>query len=211
VPTGLIHISVPKGNPRSRPGIVVRRRRHLEVTEHLGIPVTTPAFTMIDLAARLPPRELDAAINAADKLDLVSPVKLREQLDRMPRMPGMKILRNRLDRHTFVLTDSELERLFLRIAGAAGLAQPETGGILHGFKVDFHWPDLDLVVETDGLRYHRTPAQQSRDRLRDQILTAAGLTVLRYTHWQVRYDPRHVRATLVAVARRPGSGRRSPS
>jgi very-short-patch-repair endonuclease len=68
--------------------------------------------------------------------------------------------------------------------------------------VDFYWPDLKFVVETDGLRYHRTPAQQAQDRLRDQIHTAAGLTALRFTRAQVRYDPHHVEAVMAAVARR---------
>ena len=74
-----------------------------------------------------------------------------------------------------------------------------TGRTLNGFKTDFHWPDLGLVVETDGLRYHRTPAQQARDRVRDQAHAAAGLTPLRFTHEQVRFDPDYVRATLAAV------------
>ena len=67
--------------------------------------------------------------------------------------------------------------------------------------LDFHWPALKLVVETDGLRYHRTPAEQTTDRLRDQAHVAAGLTPLRFTHAQVRFEPGHVRATLAAVAR----------
>ena len=79
--------------------------------------------------------------------------------------------------------------------------------------VDFYWPELGLVVETDGLRYHRTPSQQARDRLRDQAHAAAGLTAIRFTHEQVCYESRHVRATLEAVARRlltePASARRS--
>jgi very-short-patch-repair endonuclease len=56
------------------------------------------------------------------------------------------------------------------------------------------------VVETDGLRYHRTPAEQARDHLRDQTHTAAGLTPLRFTHEQVRYEPEHVLAVLRATA-----------
>ena len=67
-----------------------------------------------------------------------------------------------------MLTDSALERLFLPVASAAGLPHPETGVWLNGFKVDFHWPALGLVVETDGLRYHRTASQQAADRRRDQ-------------------------------------------
>jgi very-short-patch-repair endonuclease len=73
---------------------------------------------------------------------------------------------------------------------------------LVNFPVDFFWPDLGLVVETDGLRYHRTPAQQARDRVRDQALSAAGLTPLRFTRAQVRFDPGHVEATLATVAER---------
>ena len=74
--------------------------------------------------------------------------------------------------------------------------------IVNGFEVDFHWPELGLVVETDGLRYHRTPSAQTRDRLRDQTHVAAGLTVLRFTHWQVKYEPAHVRRVLAQTARR---------
>ncbi|MGH2837616.1 MAG: endonuclease domain-containing protein [Thermoleophilaceae bacterium] len=67
---------------------------------------------------------------------------------------------------------------------------------MEGFRVDFYFATLDLVVETDGLRYHRTPAQQTKDRKRDQALTAAGLTVLRFTHAQVRHEPDHVERIL---------------
>ena len=73
---------------------------------------------------------------------------------------------------------------------------------MNGYRVDFYWPDLGLVVETDGLRYHRTPAQQARDRRRDQAHAAAGLTVLRFTHAEVTGEPGHVIATLAAVAER---------
>ena len=90
-------------------------------------------------------------------------------------------MRETLDRRTFTSTESELERRFLALIRDAGLPMPETGKYLNGFKVDFFWPQLGLVVETDGLRYHRTPAQQARDRVRDQAHAAAGLTPLRFT------------------------------
>jgi very-short-patch-repair endonuclease len=60
--------------------------------------------------------------------------------------------------------------------------------VLHGHRVDFFFRDFGVVVETDGLRYHRTPTQQKRDRVRDQVLTAAGLRVLRFTHGQVKFE-----------------------
>jgi very-short-patch-repair endonuclease len=82
------------------------------------------------------------------------------------------------------------------------LPKPQTQQWVNGFRVDFHWPELGLVVETDGLRYHRTPAEQANDRLRDQIHTAAGLTCLRFTRAQVRFEPAHVQTVLAAVASR---------
>ena len=65
-------------------------------------------------------------------------------------------------------------------------------------------------METDGLRYHRTAAQQTKDRLRDQTHAAAGLTALRFSHAQVRYSPEHVERTLAAVAARLATERRRP-
>ena len=198
---GELEVSVPVSTLRRVPGIVIRRRRRLDgdVTRCHRIPVTNPVFTLIDVATALGRGKLEAAINAADKNDLVDPDELRLELQ-ATRRHGTKALRQVLDRRTFTLTDSELERRFLPIARRAGLPKPETGVRLNGFKVDFHWAHLGLVVETDGLRYHRTPAQQARDRLRDQAHTAAGLTQLRFTHAQVRYESAYVQGTLAAVA-----------
>jgi predicted transcriptional regulator of viral defense system len=199
-----IHVTVPSKRRPKRRGIVVHRRAlaSADLAVRDRIPVMSPVRTLVHLADRLGPRHLEAAINEADKLGLVNPEKLRMALEQLSGESGVPRLRTVLDRHTFVLTDSELERRFLPLVRSAGLPAPLTGQRVTGFKVDFFWPDLGLVVETDGLRYHRTPAQQSRDRLRDQRHTAAGLTPLRFTHWQVARERRYVVATLKAVARR---------
>lgn len=199
---GRIEVSVPMRLDRGRPGLIVHRRARLELTRHLGIPLTDPALTLVDLATRLGPRQLEAAVNEADALNLITPGDLRAALERWRHQPGAPRLRALLDRQTFTLTDSELERLFLPLVRRVGLPLPATGSRVNGFRVDFHWADLGLVVETDGLRYHRTPGQQARDRLRDQAHTRAGLTPLRFTHTRVRYEPDHVAATLGAVAAR---------
>jgi very-short-patch-repair endonuclease len=133
---------------------------------------------------------------------LIDPETLRGALKELGRQPGAATLSRLLDKRTFVLTDSELERRFLRLVRQAALPPPQTGAWVNGFKVDFHRSELGLVVETDGLRHHRTPAQQARDRLRDQSHAAAGLMVLRFTHAQVMFEPDHVVATLTAVAER---------
>jgi very-short-patch-repair endonuclease len=149
----------------------------------------------------LPAYALEAAVNEADKLELVDPSGLRCELEHRKGQRGVRPLPEILDRGEFLMTDSELERRFLRLVRQAGLELPLTQQQVNGVRVDFHWPDLGLVVETDGLRYHRTPSEQAKDRLRDQAHTAAGLTSLRFTHWQVRYDPGHVKRTLRAAIR----------
>lgn len=133
-PERAIEVTVPPATVRARPGLRVYRRT-IETTERAavdGVPVTTAERVLLDLAPLLSRRRLEAAVNAADKHDLVDPEALRDSLVRY-----------------------------------AGLGQPRTSEWVNGFEVDFHWPELGLVVETDGLRYHRTPATQARDRLRD--------------------------------------------
>ncbi len=202
---GPVEISLPSSSRRRHRGLRIHRRPSLkerDVTREYGIPVTTPIQTLIDLALRLDRRGIERAINEADKYDLVHPPELRRALDERIGEPGVAKLRHILDRRTFRLTKEELERRFLPLARKAGLPTPLTGWFVNKFEVDFYWPDLGLVVETDGLRYHRTPAEQARDRLRDQAHTAAGLTQLRFTHEQVRYEPGYVAGILAQTASR---------
>ena len=130
VPRADIDVSVPRPGCRRAAGIKVHRRAagfgQEDVTERNGIPVTRPICTLVDLATCLRPGPLEAAINEADKLDLVNPERLRTALDDITRRPGIGVLRKVLDRRTFVLSDSGLERRFLPIARAAGLPKPWT-------------------------------------------------------------------------------------
>lgn len=200
-----IEVSVRSPGDRRPTGITVHRRFGLapgDFSRHRNIPVTSPVCTLVDLATRLTDDRLEAAVNEADKLDLVHPEALRAALEGLPGRRGASRLRKLLDRKTFTGTDTWLERAFLPIARRAGLPKPKTQEDVNGFQVDFYWPDVGLVVETDGGRYHRTPGQQTADRVRDQTHTAAGLTCLRFTRAQVRYEPDHVERTLAAVANR---------
>lgn len=200
---GLIEITVHRRGKHQRPGIKVRSRPSLpsqDVGAFAGIPVTSPVRTFLDLATVLPANRLERAINEADKHDLIDPDALRKALDSRPGEPGVRPLRAVLDKHTFRLSDDELELLFRPLAAGANLPTPLTKQIVDRFEVDFYWPDLGLVVETDGWRYHRTPSAQTRDALRFQAHTAAGRTPLRFSHWQVKYDPGHVKDILTMTA-----------
>jgi very-short-patch-repair endonuclease len=169
----------------------------MKTTRHNGVPVTKAVQTLIDLSPRLDGTQLERAVNEAVNRDLTDPDRLREQV---ADTPGP--LRTMLERDTFTLTESELEQLLLPIARAAGLPPPLTQARVSGYRVDFYWPDLRLVVEADSLRFHRTPAQQRRDTERDQAHAMAGLIPLRCTHAQIAYEPRHVRRVLEAVRAR---------
>jgi len=201
-PGASVHVSVPLSARHSAHGLRVRRRRlrEADITRHLGIPVTGIVLTLVDLATTLSRDALEAAISEADKLDLIDPEALRLRLEDYRGRPGVAVLRRTLDRHSFRPTDSWLERRFLPLVRRAGLPVPDTRRHKNGTRVDFYWPELGLVVETDGLRYHRTAAQQAKDALRMQRHAAAGLFPVRFTYEQIRSEPAHVEATLRAVA-----------
>lgn len=182
----------PASAAEGRPGIRVHRRYGHDLPgrrEVDNIPVTHPIATLVDLAAGLPDGQLEAAVNEADHLGLVSPERLRQAIDGLPPWPGAKRLRELLDGPTIVLAATELERLFLPLAYEAGLPPPQTQTWLDGYRVDFYWPDLGLVVEADSLRYHRTPFKQASDRRRDNAHAGSGLTTLRFTHSRSNTNP----------------------
>jgi very-short-patch-repair endonuclease len=198
-----IEVVVPRGKARRHPGITVHQRTNTPTRRAAdGIPVTDVVTTLVDLAACVSDALLLRAINQADHLDLIDAHELRSAIDSMPRRSGLVRLRSLLDEQGGGFADTLLELRFLRLVRTVGLPAPELQAYVNGFQVDFHWPDLGLVVETDGPRDHRTPAQQSRDRERDQDHAASGLTTLRFTEAQVRHEPDRVQATLTAVAQR---------
>jgi Protein of unknown function (DUF559) len=198
-----IDVSVTRHTRLRRTGLRVRARPTLTATEIVcrqGIPVTGVVQTLIDISTELGPTAVERAINEADKRDLIGPEALRAALGDHAGEPGVRPLRNLLDRHTFRLSDSDLEILFRPIAAAAGLPLPHTKQIVNGFEVDFFFPSLGLVVETDGLRYHRTPSTQARDAKRDRAHILAGMTPLRFTHYEIKHERAQVMRALEHAA-----------
>lgn len=192
-------VSVPRPRAPRRNGITVHRRTDLgDERRRLHIPLTSPAQTLLDLSQRLDGTQLERAVNEADRLDLVNLKQLRAAADQG--RAGAK-LRGLLDMATFTLTDSELEQLFIPIARKAGLPRPETQERVNGFRVDFFFRAAGIVVEADSGRFHRTAAQQTRDRRRDHAHTLADLIPLRFTHHQIAYEASYVAGVLEAVAR----------
>jgi very-short-patch-repair endonuclease len=196
---GRIDISVRRRCELRRPGIRFHGRPSLRAEDILrrdDIPTTSPSQTLLDLATELDPVPLERAVNDADRRGLIDPETLRGQLDHFSGQPGVRPLRHLLDKLFFQLSDSDLEIYFRRLVKAAKVPMPLSKQRVNSFEVDFFWPDLGLVVETDGLRYHRTPSAQLKDARRDRAHVMAGMTPLRFTHYEVRYEPARVRHSL---------------
>lgn len=166
-----------------------------------GIPTTTVARTLADLADVVPPHQLEKALNEAERLKLLDLGALEEVAARTRhrRGPGPAALRQALDRLTREgarVTRSELEDRFLALLDAHDLPRPRTNVTVEGFEVDAHWPQHRLVVELDGWEWHRTRDAFERDHRRTTVLADAGLTVRRFTHRQVADEPDAVAASL---------------
>jgi very-short-patch-repair endonuclease len=200
---GWIDVSVPSSSLRRPDGIRLHRRVEFGTTRIVkGIPVADPISVLIDLAAEMPTEEVEDAVNEADRLDLIRTHRLRPALDEELRRPGIGRLKRILDAQTFSRAQSALERRFLALVREADLPAPDTQRRLGRYRVDFFWPELGFVVETDSLRHHRTAAEQAVDLRRDQSHARSGLRTLRFSHSQVFHRPAYVREVLADALRR---------
>ena len=160
------------------------------------------ARTLVDLAAVARASELERALEQALRLGLFDGGALDRVLGRSRGRRGVAMLR----RLVAALPDepapvhSELERRFLALVRRARLPMPVVNGRIGLYEVDFHWPALRLVVETDGRTTHGTAHAFERDRRRDLDLELAGRHVLRIGWRQVTHEPERV----VALLRRHG-------
>ena len=201
-----ITVTVPRArNPRAK-GVSRRDLPERHVTTHHGIPVTTVLRTLIDLATIVSREETERLIGQADAMNLLRADTLREQLDGET-CRGARILKDILDRDSYVLTHSELERLLVPIALGAGLGKPTSQKRFGKHRVDFYFAEPNLVVECNSLRYHRTALQQRKDAERTHAHLMAGRSAVAFTHFQVKYERGYVAEVLSAsAARRAGSG-----
>jgi very-short-patch-repair endonuclease len=152
-----------------------------EITERDGIPVTTAARTLLDLAATLDRHQLARALDEAEVLRLEGPGRL---MDRYPRKRGTKTLRALLNESRRNLR-SPLEAEFLALLDDHGFQRPETNTIIEGYEVDAAWRAARLIVELDGYATHGTRRAFERDRARDRRLSAAGWRTARFTSLQL--------------------------
>jgi len=184
-----------------RPGEILVHRANVPA-EHRGviegIPVTSPARTLVDLADVLTRRGLQRALDEAEFLRLD-----HQGLRPIPGRRGAGVLADLLSSHVpgSTRTRSELEEMFLALCRSHLLTQPETNAHVDVHEVDFIWRGPRLVVEVDGGAAHHTRRAFENDRARDAGLTASGYRVMRFTQLRLERDP----AAVADELRRAGA------
>jgi very-short-patch-repair endonuclease len=204
---GETHVTVPR-KTRSQRSI----RRHFgvlsedEVTVRDGIPVTTAARAVLDLAVGKGEAAAETALREMEYLRLYGPVSLPSLLERYPRHRGAAIVGRCLRR----LKDdpdgrvrSTLEESFLPFLDEHRIPRPRLNAWIsvgdQRFQVDCFWSDAGLIGELDGFRSHGTKRAFRKDRKRDRHLSVHGFEVVRITDDQVRDEPTALAADLRAL------------
>jgi Protein of unknown function (DUF559) len=176
------------------PGVTVHQARRLteaDVDARMGLPVTSLARTIVDLADTLTLGQLVNVIKGAEYHHELHLPRLREFANGHMSRRGARVvtLALQLRGAGSAGTRSRLEDLFLALLAGAGIGAPLVGVkvrvVGQRIEVDCLWPAARLIVEVDG-RGHRRPAERAQDRVRDDLLRAAGYTVLRVGEAAIR-------------------------
>jgi very-short-patch-repair endonuclease len=179
---------------RRVPGVITRESRRLHLAdrfEWLGIPVTSAARTLVDIAEALGAERLGRACHEAGVLHGTTPRDVDAALARRPNAKGAGALRALLHGETRI-TLSELERRFLLLLQEADLPLPRTNHAVGGRRVDARWPDTRLTVELDSYRFHSSRHAWEKDRRREREAYERGDAFRRYTWDDVTADPRRL-------------------
>jgi very-short-patch-repair endonuclease len=187
--------------PRERrvTGVVTRRSREIERSEYRGIPVTTVARTLVDLAASLPLTDLARACHEAGVKYGTTPGQVEEALAGRPNARGTRRLRTVM-RGEAPVTQSALERRFLALLAEHDLPPPDsTNKPVGSFRVDFRWNDPPLTVELDSYRFHNSRHAWERDRRREREARLRRDDFHRFTYGDVYEHPRLMLQELRSV------------
>ena len=172
--------------------------RFADATTWRGIPVTTVARTLVDLAGVLDTDALARACHEAGVRYRTTPAMVEKVLARRSTSPGATKLR-RILRGDVRVTLSKLESRFLEHLRGERLLLPETNRPAGGRRVDCRWPEQRLTVELDSYRFHHSRHAWEQDRRREREARARGDEFRRYTYGDVFEHPDPMLAELRAL------------
>jgi hypothetical protein len=191
----VIDVTVPR-RLGGQDGIKVHYAANLERAEVDGIPVTTVARTLLDLAATVSPRWLERAWDQAERRELLNLTELDEVLDRHRGHHGARALTALIaEERRAEPTRGELEDMLRDICKAYGLPIPAFNTSVAGEEVDAFWPPA-LVAELDGWQHHKTRRDRERDLLKEEKVKLAGYQFMRFSYRRLRDHPEEVAAVL---------------
>lgn len=161
-----------------------------DIVIHRGLPVTSPARMLLEIAPMVTMRELERAFDESMALKLVSRTKIEELLARSNGHRGVGALAHLVaKRRPSALTRSQAEERMLELIRAASLPEPEVNVQLHGFQADFLWRSARVAVEIDGYDWHWSRSAFDRDRRKDAVFRDRGVELWRLTPWQLDDQP----------------------
>ena len=193
-------ISLPTGDRRPR-HILSHRCPSLQprhITRQRGVPTTTPARTMLDLAPRLPRKQLTRLVNDALREKLLRPTALQDIITRNPRHPGIKRLTPFLETAASP-TDSPFEDDFRAFVARYGLPTPEYNFPFNGRRLDVFFPEHGVIVELDGWDFHKDQNAFEEDRERDTEHLRLGLITVRITKRRFQRQPDYEAERLTEI------------
>jgi very-short-patch-repair endonuclease len=199
---GDVHVTMIGRQLHSRAGLCVHRTSMPpQVRQRHGLTVTSPAQTVLDLAASKSPH-LEHAFIEAHGARLVSPSEVERAIKRAGSKRGVRAVRALIGANASGFTRSKAERTLRALLRAGHLPEPLTNATVLGLMVDCVWPAHRLVVEFDGYGFHGHRRAFETDRRRDAALAAAGYLVIRITWLQLTREPHAVLATVAAALAR---------
>lgn len=201
-PPGEIHVTAP-----------TRRHRRTSFRLHFaplidedldrreGLPVTAVPRTLLDIAADLSATRLERAVEQADRLERLDPIRIEALLSRVAGHRGARPLCRALAiyRPEARLIRSTLERRFLDLVRDAGLPLPMTNCFIEGYELDAFWPRERFAVELDTYDFHGSAAAFERDRLRQEDLKLAGIEMTRVTGHRLESRPEEVASRIAEL------------
>jgi very-short-patch-repair endonuclease len=199
-----VDVTIPKGHRSDRPTIRIHSSTldPEDIATVDGIPVTSVARTILDLAGVLDEDQLLQVIEEGDRLGTFDLRAIERAMARRPKSGGVAKLRHILaDYRDAPDLRSKLERDFYALIKTAGLPPPQLNTMVAGFLVDVCWPQWRLVVELDGRGFHDRRRAFETDRIKDAKFQRHGYRILRITYKRVHEQPDAVLADILALAR----------